>query len=141
MRRFAREFSGHAWTGRQALGCAVADAALPYPAAKTGVVDGAALRVVSTAGADPEVLLLIEARGAGGGAMGVRLRAFSDWGFAFNAKTRRSSRPSGETNPFARPLHLYRIYPEAREPGRQTDRRIDRLRRGGSHPADEVTSR
>src|SRR5262249_28285332 len=33
-----------------------------YPSAKTGVIDGAIFTLVSTAGTDPEVLLVIEAR-------------------------------------------------------------------------------
>lgn len=64
MRKLAQEFSGHEsddegkrWDLRL----------LPaplyrYPSAKTGVIDGALFTLVSTAGTDPEVLLLIEAR-------------------------------------------------------------------------------
>src|SRR5262249_7817981 len=37
-----------------------------YPAAKSGVLDGALFALVSNAGTDPEVLLLIEARAKGG---------------------------------------------------------------------------
>jgi hypothetical protein len=64
MRRLAQDFTGHEidkenkrWELRL----------LPaplyrYPSAKTGVIDGALFALVSTAGTDPEVLLLIEAR-------------------------------------------------------------------------------
>src|SRR5262245_9309261 len=64
LRRLAQEFTGHEidkddkrWDLRL----------LPaplyrYPEARTGVVDGAIFALVSTAGTDPEVLLVIEAR-------------------------------------------------------------------------------
>src|SRR5262245_52618107 len=64
MRRLAQEFSGHSidrdkkhWELRL----------LPaplyrYPAGKTGVIDGALFALVTNAGTDPEVLLLVEAR-------------------------------------------------------------------------------
>jgi hypothetical protein len=86
-----------------------------YPAAKSGVVDGALFALISNAGTDPEVLLLIEANDAGG-----KLRwefacgRFSDWELHVQRKDMEvySSVPS-ETNPFHHdPLHLYRIYPE-----------------------------
>jgi hypothetical protein len=79
------------------------------------VVDGALFALVSNAGTDPEVLLLIEAREVEG-----KMRweyacgRFTDWELHMHHKDKEvySSIP-GETNPFAHdPQHLYRIYPE-----------------------------
>jgi hypothetical protein len=68
MRRLAQDFTGYEedeegkrWQLR------VLPAPLyRYPAAKAGVVDGALFALVSNAGTDPEVLLLIEAKEEGG---------------------------------------------------------------------------
>ena len=79
------------------------------------MVDGALFALVSSAGTDPEVLLILEARVSDG-----KMRweyacgRFSDWELHVQRKDKEvySSVP-GETNPFAHdPLHLYRIYPE-----------------------------
>ena len=84
-----------------------------YHAAQTGVIDGALFALVSTAGTDPEVLLLIEAKEEGG-----KVR----WEFACGRFSDRSlhvkrgdkevwSRVRSETNPFNNdPEHLYRLY-------------------------------
>jgi hypothetical protein len=117
MRRLAQEFTGHSidrdrkrWELRL-----LPTPLYRYPAVKTGVVDGALFALVSNAGTDPEVLLLLEAREVDG-----KLRweyacgRFSDWELHVQRKDKEvySSVPS-ETNPFAHdPLHLYRIYPE-----------------------------
>jgi hypothetical protein len=86
-----------------------------YPVARSGVVDGALFALMSSAGTDPEVLLLIEARKVEG-----KMRweyacgRFSDWELHVQRKEKEvyASVPS-EKNPFAHdPLHLYRIYPE-----------------------------
>jgi hypothetical protein len=86
-----------------------------YPAAKTGVVDGALFALMSSAGTDPEVLLVIEAKEEGG-----KLRweyacgRFSDWELHVQRKDKEvySSVPS-DANPFSHdPLHLYRLYPD-----------------------------
>jgi hypothetical protein len=86
-----------------------------YPSAKTGVVDGALFALMSSAGTDPEVLLVIEAKQVNG-----KMRwqyacgRFSDWELRVKRKDKEvwASVPS-DTNPFAHdPLHLYRIYPE-----------------------------
>jgi hypothetical protein len=86
-----------------------------YPVAKSGVVDGALFALMSSAGTDPEVLLLIEARKVDG-----KMRweyacgRFSDWELHVQRKEKEvyTSVPS-DKNPFAHdPLHLYRIYPE-----------------------------
>jgi hypothetical protein len=86
-----------------------------YPAARSGVLDGALFALISSAGTDPEVLLLIEAKETDGK---VRWEyacgRFSDWDLHVQRKDIEvfSSVPS-ESNPFAHdPQHLYRIYPE-----------------------------
>jgi hypothetical protein len=117
MRRLAQEFTGHSidrdqkrWELRL-----LPTPLYRYPAAKVGVVDGALFTLVSNAGTDPEVLLLIEAKKIDG-----KLRweyacgRFSDWELHVQRKDKEvyASIPS-ETNPFSHdPLHLYRLYPE-----------------------------
>jgi hypothetical protein len=117
MRRLAQEFTGHEidrdqkrWELRL-----LPTPLYRYPPAKTGVVDGALFALISNAGTDPEVLLLLEAREADG-----KLRweyacgRFSDWELHVQRKGAEvySSVPS-DTNPFFHdPQHLYRIYPE-----------------------------
>jgi hypothetical protein len=117
MRRFVQEFTGHS-VDREGKHWDLRLLPAPlyrYPAAQTGVVDGALFALISSAGTDPEVLLLIEAKEADG-----KLRweyacgRFSDWELRVHRKDKEvfSSVPS-ETNPFAHdPLHLYRIYPD-----------------------------
>ena len=68
MRRLAQEFSGHETTeeGKRDELHLLPAPLYRYPAAKSGVVDGALFTLVSTDGTDPEVWLLIEAREEGG---------------------------------------------------------------------------
>jgi hypothetical protein len=117
MRRLAQEFGGHEidrdrkrWELRL-----LPTPMYRYPSARTGVVDGALFALISSAGTDPEVLLLIEAKEADG-----KMRweyacgRFSDWELHVLRKDKEvwSSVPS-ETNVFSHdPLHLYRLYPE-----------------------------
>ncbi len=117
MRRLAQEFTGHSidrdgqrWELRL-----LRTPLYRYPPAKSGVVDGALFALMSSAGTDPEVLLVIEAREADG-----KLRweyacgRFSDLELNVQRKGKEvfTSVP-GPTNPFSHdPLHLYRIYPE-----------------------------
>ena len=117
MRRLAQEFGGHSidpekkrWELKL-----LPTPLYRYPAAKTGVIDGALFALISTAGTDPEVLLLVEAREANGK---VRWEyacgRFSDWELRVNRKEKEvySSVPS-ETNTSSHdPQHLYRVYPE-----------------------------
>jgi hypothetical protein len=117
IRRLAQEFSGYS-VDRDAKRWELRLLPTPlyrYPAAKSGVVDGALFALMSSAGTDPEVLLVIEAREEGG-----KLRweyavgRFSDWELHIErgGKEVWSSVP-GPDNQFAHdPLHLYRIYPE-----------------------------
>jgi hypothetical protein len=117
MRRLAQEFGGYEidqrhvrWEFRL-----LPTPLYRYPETKTGVVDGALFALVSTAGTDPEVLLVIEAREHDG-----KLRweyacgRFSDIELRVQRKGKEVyvSVPS-EANPFPHdPLHLYRIYHE-----------------------------
>ncbi|HEY1376807.1 MAG TPA: hypothetical protein VGF55_08425 [Gemmataceae bacterium] len=87
-----------------------------YPAAKSGVVDGAIFALVSNAGTDPEVLLLIEAKEQGG-----KLRweyacgRFSDRSLYVQRKGRDfwSCVRDGTDNTFLHGAkHVYRFYPD-----------------------------
>ncbi len=86
-----------------------------YPTAKTGVIDGALFTLVSNAGTDPEVLLLIEAKEIAG-----KLRweyvcgRFSDWELRVKRKDKEvfSFVPGESDTSVPDPRHLYRIYPE-----------------------------
>ena len=87
-----------------------------YPAAKTGVIDGALFALVSDAGTDPEVLLAH--RGPGGRTgkcAGSTPAAASPTGNCTSSgRTRRFGRPSRarRTPPSHDPQHLYRLYPD-----------------------------
>ena len=84
-----------------------------YPAAKTGVIDGALFAFVSTAGTDPEVLLLVEAREENGKARWEYAPGrFSDRDLhVVRGEKEVWSRVRGETNTFNNdPEHLYRVY-------------------------------
>jgi len=117
MRRLAQEFTGHSidyeskrWELRL-----LPTPLYRYPDAKAGVVDGALFALMSTAGTDPEVLLVIEAKEADG-----KLRweyacgRFSDWQLHVQRKGKEvfSSVPSEKNTSYQDPLHLYRTYPE-----------------------------
>src|SRR5262249_31525934 len=86
-----------------------------YPFSKAGVVDGALFALVSTAGTDPEVLLLIEATQSGG-----RLRweyacgRFSDRSLYVQRREKEiwSLVRSGANVHTHDPLHTYRAYPD-----------------------------
>src|SRR5262249_39284742 len=64
MRRLAQEFTGHETDneGKQWDLRLLPAPLYRYPEAKSGVIDGALFTLVSNAGTDPEVLLLLEAR-------------------------------------------------------------------------------
>jgi hypothetical protein len=117
MRRLAQEFTGHE-IDREEKRWELRLLPAPlyrYPAAKAGVVDGAIFTLVSTAGTDPEVLLLIEAREEGG-----RLRweyacgRFSDRSLYVQRKDKEVwSSVQSETNTrLHNPDHTYRVYPD-----------------------------
>jgi hypothetical protein len=115
MRKLAQEFSGHEtdddgkhWDLRL----------LPaplyrYPTAKTGVIDGALFTLVSSAGTDPEVLMLIEAKETDGKTRWeYALGRFSDR----NLYVKRGDKDiwsmvRSDTNTFNNdPQHLYSLY-------------------------------
>jgi hypothetical protein len=117
MRRLAQEFTGYS-VDRDSKRWELRLLPTPlfrYAPAKTGVVDGALFSLMSSAGTDPEVLLLIEAREEGG-----KLRweyacgRFSDWDLHVHRKGKEVfSSVRSETNAFSHdPLHTYRLYPE-----------------------------
>jgi hypothetical protein len=117
MRRLAQEFTGHSIDrdGKRWQLRLLPTPLYRYPVAKTGVVDGALFALMSSAGTDPEVLLLLETKQEDG-----KLRwqyacgRFSDWELHVQRKGKEvfASVPS-ETNPFSHdPLHLYRTYPD-----------------------------
>jgi hypothetical protein len=115
MRRLAQEFTGHEvdkddkrWDLRL-----LSAPLFRYPTAKTGVVDGAILTLVSNAGTDPEVLLLVEAREENG-----KMRwqyacgRFSDRNLYVQRKEKdiwSSVRSDTDTHAHDT-LHLYRLY-------------------------------
>jgi hypothetical protein len=86
-----------------------------YPTAKSGVIDGALFALVSEAGTDPEVLLLIEARESNGK---VRWEyacgRFSDRELHVQRKDKEvfSSVSSDVNTTLFGPQQLYRLYPE-----------------------------
>jgi hypothetical protein len=84
-----------------------------YPSAKSGVVDGALFTLVSNAGTDPEVLLLIEACEKGGKThWEYACGRFSDRSLYVQRKDKEVwSMVRDETNTFLHdPQHLYRTY-------------------------------
>jgi hypothetical protein len=117
MRRLAQEFAGHSVDrDRKRWDLRLLPTPLyRYPAAKVGVIDGALFALISSAGTDPEVLLLVEAREVEGKPRWeYACGRFSDWELHVERKGKEvfASIP-GEANPFAHdPLHLYRLYPE-----------------------------
>jgi hypothetical protein len=117
MRRLAQEFTGHEidkegkrWDLRL----------LPaplyrYPSARTGVPDGAIFTLVSNAGTDPEVLLLLEAREEGGKTRWEYVCCrFSDRDLYVQRKENEiwSSVRSETDTVLHDTLHLYRLYPD-----------------------------
>jgi hypothetical protein len=108
MKKLAGEFSGHS-LDRQKKPWDLKLLPTPlyrYPTAKTGVVDGALFALISTAGTDPEVLLLVEASEVDGKLRWeYALGRFSDWELHVERKEKEvwSSASSG-------PKHLYRVF-------------------------------
>jgi hypothetical protein len=117
MRRLAQEFGGYELDrDRKRWELRLLPTPLyRYPAAKAGVIDGALFALMSSAGTDPEVLLLLEAKEEGGKRhWQYACGRFSDWELHVQRKGKEvwSSVPS-EKNPFSHdPLHLYRTYPD-----------------------------
>jgi hypothetical protein len=115
MSRIAEGFTGHTIdAGKKRYDLRLLPTPLyRYPEAKTGVVDGALFAIVSEAGTDPEVLLVIEAREVAGKLRWeYALGRFSDCEIHVSLKGKEvfSSIPS-ETNPYPHnPKHTYRTY-------------------------------
>lgn len=117
MKRLAQEFSGHETDneGKRWDLRLLPSPLYRYPTAKTGVIDGALFTLVSTAGTDPEVLLLIEAKETG---------RKTRWEYACgrysdrNLYVRRKDKEiwsmvRSDTNTFLHdPEHLFRVYPD-----------------------------
>jgi hypothetical protein len=115
MRRLAQEFTGHGVSPEgQRWELRLLPAPLyRYPSAKIGVIDGALFTLVSTAGTDPEVLLVIEAREvAGKTRWEYACGRFSDRDLHVLRKDKEIwSSIRSETDTFLHDrLHLYRIY-------------------------------
>jgi hypothetical protein len=115
MRRLAQEFTGHE-VDREGKRWELRLLPAPlyrYPAAKAGVVDGALFTLVSNAGTDPEVLLLLEAREEGGKTRyEYACGRFSDRDLYVQRNDKEVwSMVRSETNTFNNdPQHLYRVY-------------------------------
>jgi hypothetical protein len=115
MRRLAQEFTGYE-TDSEGKRWELRLLPAPlyrYPPAKTGVIDGALFTLVSNAGTDPEVLLLLEARRDGDKTRWeYACGRFSDRSLYVQRKGKEVwSSVRGETNTFLHdPLHLYRTY-------------------------------
>jgi hypothetical protein len=115
MRRFAQEFTGHETDneGKRWELRLLPTPLFRYPAAKSGVVDGALFTLVSTAGTDPEVLLLIEAREENGKTRWeFACGRFSDRNLYVQRKDKEVwSSVRSDTDTFLHDaLHLYRLY-------------------------------
>ncbi len=117
MRRLAQEFTGHETDGdgkRWELRLLPAPL-YRYPAGKSGAADGALFALVSTAGTDPEVLLLVEARGDQGKTRWeYACGRFSDRSLYVQRKGQEVwSSVRGEDNTYLHdPQHLFRVYPD-----------------------------
>jgi hypothetical protein len=86
-----------------------------YPTAKNGVIDGALFALISDAGTDPEVLLLIEAREKNGKvSWEYACGRFSDRELHVQRKDKElfSSVPSDANTGLYGPKQLYRLYPD-----------------------------
>jgi len=115
MRRLAQEFTGHTINneGKRWDLRLLPSPLYRYPSAKSCVLDGALFTLVSNAGTDPEVLLLIEARKQGDKTLWeYALCRFSDRSIYVKRKDKEVwSLVRSETNTFLHdPQHLYRTY-------------------------------
>jgi hypothetical protein len=121
IKKLAAEFTGHEFhqennQEKQRLELRLLPTPLyRYPTAKSGVIDGALFAMVSDAGTDPEVLLLIEAREMKGKVIWeFACGRFSDRELHVQRKDKEvfSSVPSDENTGLYGPQHLYRLYPD-----------------------------
>jgi hypothetical protein len=117
MRRLAQEFTGHEidFEGKRVELRLLPSPLYRYPAAKTGVIDGALFALVSTEGTDPEVLLILEARREDGKTRWeYACGRFSDRSLYIERKGKEVwSSIRSENNTWSHdPLHLYHNCPE-----------------------------
>jgi hypothetical protein len=117
MRRLAQEFSGYSTDGenkRWELKL-LPTPLYRYQTAKTGVIDGALFALISTAGTDPEVLLVIEVREAKGKVRWeYAFGRFSDWELRVSRKEKEvyTTALGADNPPPYGPPHLYRVFSE-----------------------------
>jgi hypothetical protein len=117
MKKLAQEFTGYETDSKgNRLELRLLPAPLyRYPTTKTGVIDGALFTLVSTAGTDPEVLLLIEAKEMNGKLQWeYALGRYSDRNLYMLRKDKEIwTLLRSETNTFLHdPQHLFRVYPD-----------------------------
>jgi hypothetical protein len=118
MRRLAQEFSGYETDDKgERWELRLLPAPLyRYPAAKTGVIDGALFSLVSTEGTDPEVLLTLEVREEDGKTRWeYACGRFGSRNMYVQRKDKEvwSSILNGKSNTWSHdPLHLFRAYQE-----------------------------
>ncbi|OWK43045.1 hypothetical protein [Fimbriiglobus ruber] len=116
MRRLAQEFTGYSYSEEDKKQWDLRLLPTPlyrYPAAKTGVVDGALFTLVSSAGTDPEVILIVECReDAGKTRWEYACGRFSDRDLHVRRKDKEVwASVRSESNAFNNdPLHLYSLY-------------------------------
>ncbi|OWK40137.1 hypothetical protein [Fimbriiglobus ruber] len=111
MRRLAKEFTAHS-VDREEKQWELRLLPTPlyrYAQANSGVIDGALFAMVSNAGTDPEVLLLLEARELEGKRIWeFACGRFSDWELHVQRKEKEVFTSIRGPDP----THLYRIYPD-----------------------------
>jgi len=117
MKRLAQEFTGHETDGKDNRWDLrlLPTPLYRYQTAKNGVIDGALFTLVSTAGTDPEVLLLIEAREENGKTRWeYALGRYSDRNLFVQRKDKEIwSLLRSDANTFLHdPQHLFRVYPD-----------------------------
>jgi hypothetical protein len=121
IKKLAAEFTGHEFVQekgqeRKQLELKLLPTPLyKYPTSKTGVIDGALFALVSDAGTDPEVLLLIEAREKNGKvSWEYACGRFSDRELHVQRKDKEvfSSILGDENTGLYGPQQLYRLYPD-----------------------------
>jgi hypothetical protein len=115
IKKLAAEFAGHSiTTEKKRWDLRLLPTPLyRYPSAKSGVVDGALFALISDAGTDPEVLLVIEAREEKGKLKWeYALGRFSDLELHVERKEKEvySSIPGEKNTGSHDPQHLYRVF-------------------------------
>jgi hypothetical protein len=118
MKKLAQEFTGHEIDAQEKKRLELRLLPTPlyrYPAGKRAVIDGALFALISEAGTDPEVLLLVEAREEKGKVSWEYVCGrFSDRELHVYRKDKEvfSSIPSETNTTLFGPQQLYRLYPD-----------------------------